>query len=220
MAGAIVRAGCLGERGNSIVMKLYDSPLSGNAYKVRLFFALLGIEYGKVPVDLKAGDNRKAEFLALNPRGQVPVLEDGETIVWDSQAILVYLARRYGGEEWLPLDPATMADVAQWLAVSENELLFGLARARAVKKFGREFDLKACQEYGKGGLKVLDVQLEIRDWLSAGRPTIADIACYPYVALAPEGEIPLGDWPNVLRWIRRVQSLPGYLGMEGIAEPG
>lgn len=201
-------------------MKLYDSPLSGNAYKVRLFLALLGIEYEKVPVDLKSGENREAEFLARNPRGQIPVLEDGETVVWDSQAILSYLARRYGGESWLPLDPSPMSEVAQWLAVSENELLFGLARARAVKKFGREFDLKSCQEYGKGGLKVLDAQLEDKEWLAAGRPTIADIACYPYAALAPEGGIPLGDWPNVLRWIHRVQALPGYVGMEGIADHG
>ena len=202
------------------MLKLYDSTLSGNAYKVRLFLALLDIEYRKIPVDLRAGENREAEFLARNPRGQIPVLEDGETVVWDSQAILLYLARRYGGEAWLPLDPAPMARVAQWLAVSENELLFGLARARAVKKFGRAFDLKACQEYGIGGLRVLDEQLENQDWLAAGRPTIADVACYPYVALAPEGEIPLGGWTNVLGWIRRVQSLPGYVGMEGIADQG
>lgn len=201
-------------------MKLYDSPLSGNAYKVRLFLSLLDIEYQSVPVDLRAGDNRKAEFLQRNPRGQIPVLEDGETIVWDSQAILVYLARRYGGEDWLPLDPAPMAEVAQWLAVSENELLFGLARARAVKKFGRDFDLEACREYGRGALKVLDAHLEDRTWLAAGRPTIADVACYPYVALAPEGDVPLDDWPNVLRWIRRMQDLPGYTGMEGIADYG
>jgi glutathione S-transferase len=200
------------------VLKLFDSPLSGNAYKVRLFLSLLDIEYRKMPVNLGAGDNRKEEFLAKNPRGQIPVLEDGNTVLWDSQAILVYLARRYGGEDWLPLEPGPMARVAQWLAVSENELLFGLARARAVKKFGRAFDLKACQEYGIGGLKVLEDQLGNRDWLAEHRPTIADVACYPYVALAPEGEIPLGGWPNVLGWIRRVQGLPGYVGMEGIAE--
>ena len=134
------------------MIKLYDSPLSRNAYKVRLFLALLGIEYRIIPVDLRAGENRRSDFRAKDPRGQIPVLEDGETVVWDFQAILVYLARRYGGEDWLPLDPAPMAQVAQWLAVSENELLFGPARARAAVKFGRAFDLEACQEYGKGGL--------------------------------------------------------------------
>lgn len=148
------------------------------------------------------------------------MLEDGEITVWDSQAILVYLARRYAEERWLPLEPAPMAEVAQWLAVAENELLFGLARARAVKKFGRDLDLKACQDYGRAGLKVLDTRLERRDWLAGPQPTIADIACYPYVALAPEGEVPLDDWSNVLAWLRRVQGLPGYVGMEGIGEGG
>ena len=201
-------------------MKLYDWPLSGNAYKIRLLLSLLGIEYEKVTVDLRSGESRKPDFLKRNPKGQVPVLEDGEITVWDSQAILVYLGRRYGGERWLPLDPAPMAEVAQWLAVSENELLFGLARARAVKKFGRNFDLEACQDYGRAGLKVLDAQLEQRDWLAGAQPTIADVACYPYVALAPEDEVPLDDWPNVLGWIRRVQGLPGYVGMEGIVQGG
>ncbi len=201
-------------------MKLYDWPLSGNAYKIRLFLSLLGIEHEKVPIDLRSGESRKPEFLIKNPRGQIPVVEDNGTVVWDSQAILVYLARRYGGETWLPLDPVPMAQVAQWLAVSENELLFGLARARAVKRFGRDFDLKACQDYGKSGLNVLDAHLKSEDWLVGAQPTIADIACYPYVALAPEGEVPLGDWPNVIGWIRRVQGLPGYVGMEGITEGG
>lgn len=201
-------------------MKLYDWPLSGNAYKIRLFLSLLGKEYETVAVDLRAGESRKPEFLKRNPRGQIPVLEDGEITVWDSQAILVYLARRYGGERWLPLDPVAMAEVAQWLAVAENELLFGLARARAVKKFGRDFDLKVCQDYGRSGLKVLDARLEREDWLAGPQPTIADVACYPYVALAPEGEVPLDDWSNVLAWLRRMRGLPGYVGMEGIADGG
>ena len=201
-------------------MKLYDWPLSGNAYKIRLFLSLLGKEYEKVAVDLRSGESRKPDFLKRNPRGQIPVLEDGEITVWDSQAILVYLARRYGDERWLPLDPIPMAEVAQWLAVAENELLFGLARARAVKKFGRDFDLKACQDYGRAGLGVLDARLEHRNWLAGSQPTIADVACYPYVALAPEGEVPLDDWSNVLAWLRRVQGLPGYVGMEGIADGG
>ena len=113
-----------------------------------------------------------------------------------------------------------MAEVAQWLAILENELLFGLARARAVKKFGRAFDLKESQEYGQSGLKVPDAHLEERQWLAAGQTTIADVACYPYVALAPEGEITLVERPNVLRWVLSVQSLPGYVGMEGIANSG
>jgi glutathione S-transferase len=114
-------------------LKLYDAELSGNAYKIRLFLALLGLDHERVPIALGAGETRTEEFRRRNPRAQIPVLEDGEVTVFDSQAILVYLARRYAGEGWLPLEPWPMAEVMQWLAVAENELLFGLARARAVK---------------------------------------------------------------------------------------
>jgi glutathione S-transferase len=109
-----------------------------------------------------------------------------------------------------------MAEVMQWLAVAENELLFGLARARAVKRFGRPWDLAQCQAYGRDGLRVLEAHLGAREWLVGTGPTIADVACYPYVALAPEGEIPLDGYSSVSAWIGRVQALPGYVNMEGI----
>ena len=197
------------------MITLYGMALSGNAYKVRLILELLGIEYEEVPVNLRTGENRAESFLALNPRGQVPTLVDGEVTVWDSQAILVYLARRYG-QEWLPTDPVPMAEVMQWLAVAENELLFGLARARAVVLFGRDFDLASCQAYGRAGLEVLEQRLAGHEWLAAGRPTIADIACMPYVALSHMGEIPLDDFPSVRAWIDRIRALPGFIAMEGI----
>lgn len=197
------------------MITLYGAPVSGNAYKVRLLLGLLGREFEEVDVDLVAAENGTEAFLALNPRGQIPVLVDGEVTVWDSQAILVYLARRYG-EAWLPADPAPMAEVMQWLAVSENELLFGLARARAVLHFGRDFDLASCQAYGRAGLKVLERRLAGNEWLAAGRPTIADVACMPYAALSRMGGIPLDDHPAVRRWIERIRALPGFLAMEGM----
>ena len=197
-------------------MRLYDAAASGNAYKVRLLLALLEVQCELVPVNLMAGESRTEDFLKLNPRGQIPVLMDGDLTIWDSQAILVYLARRYGEAKWLPLEPVPMTEVMQWLALSENELLFGLARARAVKRFRRPWDLEQCQGYGRGGLRVLEGHLLAREWLSTESPTIADVACYPYVALAPEGEIGLDDYPAIRAWIGRVQALPGYVGMEGI----
>ena len=197
------------------MIKLYGAPLSGNAYKVRLLLELLGLEFEETVVDLQTGENRTESFLALNPRGQIPTLIDGEVTVWDSQAILVYLARRYG-EVWLPGEPAAMAEVMQWLAVAENELLFGLARARAVRFFGRDFDLASCQAYGRAGLEVLEQRLAGHRWLAAGKPTIADIACMPYAALSHMGGVPLDDYPAVRGWIDRVRELPGFIAMEGI----
>ena len=197
------------------MITLYGGSVSGNAYKARLLLSLLGLDFEEINVNLMAGENRTGAFLALNPRGQIPVLVDGEVTIWDSQAILVYLARRYG-VAWLPVEPAAMAEVMQWLAVAENELLFGLARARAVLRFGRDFDLASCQAYGRTGLKVLEQRLSENDWLSAGKPTIADVACMPYAALSHMGGVPLDDHPAVREWIDRIRALPGFIAMDGI----
>lgn len=204
-------------------LTLYDFPLSGNCHKVRLLLSLMGIEYQVEPVDIKANGTQTPSFLKLNPRGQLPVLADGDTVIWDSMAILVYLARRYGDTQdgnnrWLPDDPVTEAHIMQWLAVSENEILYGLARARAVFKIGRPFNLEECQALGQAGLALLEGHLDNRDWLATNaHPSIADIACYPYVALAPEGEISLSPYPNIQAWLGRIQNLPGYVDMPGMA---
>lgn len=194
--------------------KLYDYPISGNCYKVRLLLSLLGCDYERVPVDILNGGTATADFLQLNPRGQVPVLRDGEAVIWDSMAILVYLARRYGDNRWLPSEPLAEARVMQWLAVSENELLYGLARARAVKRLGRPFDLAQCKKDGHAGLAAMASRLGEGDWLAAEHATIADIACYPYVALAHEGEVSLDNYPSVSAWLARVSELPGWVAMD------
>ncbi|KPK40854.1 MAG: glutathione S-transferase [Gammaproteobacteria bacterium SG8_47] len=197
-------------------MKLYDFERSGNCYKVRLLLALLKLDYERVPVDLSAGDNFKPEFLALNPRGQIPLLVDEDIRVWDSMAILVYLARHYGDESWLPLVPERMAEVMQWLAVSENEILYGLAKARAIQLFARPGSLEESQLVGQSVLKIIDAQLSRQPWLCRDHVTIADIACFPYVALAPEGGFSLAPYSNIASWIERIKTLSGYIGMPGI----
>ena len=195
-------------------LKLYGYPISGNAYKVRLLLAFLNLPYEAINVDLMAGDTLTPEFKQLNPRGQVPVLCDGDVVIWDSMAILVYLARRYGNGEWLPNDAVQEAQVMQWLAVSENELLYGLARARSTLLLKRPFNLEQCQREGKAGLDVMEQHLATNAWLVAGQPTIADIACYPYVLLAPVGEVSLEPYPNVRQWLARMAALPNWVAME------
>ncbi|MDD3519128.1 MAG: glutathione S-transferase family protein [Chromatiales bacterium] len=195
-------------------MQLYDMTLSGNCYKIRLLLALLDIAHERIPVDLRAGEARTPRMLALNPRGQLPILVDGDDVIWDSQAILVYLARRYGGEQWLPTDAAGMAQVMQWLAVAENELLYGLARARRMLRMNGSGDLAEAQAWGREALAVMDARLTQRDWLAAGHPTIADLACYPYVSLAPEGDVTLETYPAVMQWMARIEALPGYVAFD------
>lgn len=141
------------------------------------------------------------------------MLLDGDIRLWDSMAILVYLARRYGNEQWLPTDALGEAHVMQWLAVSENELLYGLARARITLKFNRPFNLEQCQREAVPGLEAMERQFSEQDWLAADHPTIADIACYPYVALAHEGEVSLDPYPKVQAWLKRFEALDGWVPM-------
>ena len=121
-------------------MKLYDLELSGNCYKVRLFAALAGIELAIVPVDFLAGEHKRPPLIDLNPWGELPILEDGQVVLRDSQAILVYLAARHGDERWLPRDPAGLGEVMQWLSTSANEIQNGPGAARLVDKFGYRLD--------------------------------------------------------------------------------
>ncbi|MBT2968695.1 MAG: glutathione S-transferase [gamma proteobacterium symbiont of Ctena orbiculata] len=192
-------------------LKLYNFPRSGNCYKVRLLLSMLGLDYERVDLDLIKGESLTEAFKRINPRGQVPVLVDGDLVIWDSMAILVYLARRYAASDWLPTDPLGETRVMQWLAVSENELLYGLARARAALVFGKPFDLKLCQQDGRAGLSVLELKLSESDWLAADNVSIADIACYPYVSLAAEGEVSLQPYPAVCAWLGRVEGLPDWV---------
>lgn len=197
-------------------MKLYDFQLSGNSYRARLFLSLLNLPYELKPVDLAKGEQRQPWFLELNPRGQVPTLDDDGTVVWDSMAVLVYLARKYGGEAWLPLDAKGMAEVMQWLAVMENETLYGLAKARIICKFKYPGNLEEAKAFGRKGLAVMERRLAAHAWLAVDHATIADVGCFPYVALAPEGEIALDDYPGVRAWIDRFKALPGFVAMPGI----
>lgn len=195
-------------------LKLYDYELSGNCYKIRLLLSLLGLDYDRIPTDSTAGETQTADFKRLNPRGQIPVLADAETVIWDSMAILVYLARQYGNEQWLPVDALGMARVMQWLAVSENELLYGLARARVAVRFNRPFDLEQCYRDAQPGLETMQQRLADNDWLAANHPTIADIACYPYVSLADEGGVSLAPYPAITGWLQRVEELPGWIPLQ------
>lgn len=192
-------------------MKLYMTPSSGNAYKVRLLLEMLKVPYEKANLDWNNKEHKGAAYLAINPRGQVPALEDDGHIFWDSTACLAYIARKHGGDRWLPTDPVGMAEVMQWLALSNNELHYGLQWARGVKNNIKTGNYDEYRGYGLKGLEVLEARLKGNEWLTLGRPTIADLACYPYVAVSPEGGFKLEDYPSVQAWVKRVEALPGWV---------
>ena len=199
-------------------MKLYDLELSGNCYKVRLFLSLLDIDYELVPVDFMGKQHKSPEFLKLNPLGQIPVLEDGDLVLRDSQAILVYLAKKYGGEDWFPTDAVGIGIVTQWLSTAANEIARGPADARVGTKFGFGIDVIAAQKKAQPILNLIEQHLNKskNHWLALNRPTIADIACFPYIALAPEGGISLENYPAINKWCNQIKKLPNFLEISGI----
>jgi glutathione S-transferase len=200
------------------MIKLYGHEISGNSHKVRLMLSLLHLDYEWITVDLMGGAHKSPEYLAMNPFGQVPLLVDGETQLADAQAILVYLARQYGGESWLPIAPHPMAQVIRWLSITAGEVRQGPEHARLYHLFGAGTNINIDRATQKSEfiLHQLEQHLSQRSWLEFDHPTIADVAVFPYVALARDGKINLDAYPQVLAWIDRVKQLPGYIPMAGI----
>ncbi|WAI82214.1 MULTISPECIES: glutathione S-transferase family protein [Achromobacter] len=194
-------------------LTFYSFPLSGHAHRVALMLSLLNVPHQRVDVDLRGGEQKRPAFLALNAFGQVPVIDDNGTVVADSNAILVYLATRYGGQAWLPSDPAGAAAVQRWLSVAAGPLAYGPATARLITVFGATHDADTTMARAHALLKVMNGELSDRDFLTGSTPTIADVACYAYVSHAPEGNVSLADYPHVRAWLDRIENLPGFVPM-------
>jgi glutathione S-transferase len=195
-------------------MKLYHHPLSGHAHRVHLFLSLLGVPHELVQVDLMAGAHKHPAFLQLNRFGQVPALDDGGTIVSDSNAILVYLAKKHRRADWLPETPEGAAAVQRWLSVAAGQIAFGPAAARLVTLFGAKFNAEEVIARAHAILALIDAELEGRRWIAAPQPTIADIALYSYIARAPEGNVDLAAYRNVQAWLGRIEALPGFVAFQ------
>lgn len=195
-------------------MKLYSVSLSGHAHRVRLFLALIGQSAELIEVDIPNRAHKQPDFLKLNSFGQVPVLVDGGQAVADSNAILVYLSKKFGKTDWLPEDAAQAAAVQRWLSVAAGELAFGPAAARLVTVFGAPLNAEVAINLAHVLLKRMDDTLAGQSWIAGGqRPTIADVALYSYTAHAPEGNVDLEAYANVRQWLARVEALPGFVAM-------
>jgi glutathione S-transferase len=194
-------------------IRLHSMRYSGHAHRARLFLSLLGLPFETIEVDLRGGAQKSAAFLAMNPFGQVPVIEDGETVVFDSNAILVYLAKRYGDSSWLPEDPVGAARVAQWLSLAAGQIMYGPCAARLVKLFGSPFDYDASVRIALKLFDVIEPEFGQRAFAIGSHPTIADVAAYTYIAHAPEGGISLAPYPNIRAWLARIEALPGFVPM-------
>jgi glutathione S-transferase len=193
---------------------LYRFPVSGHAHRIELFCSLLQLPVRLVDVNLRAGEQKKPDFMRKNPFGQVPVIEDGDVTVYDSNAILVYLALRYDKSgTWYPREPIAAARVQQWLSVAAGPLAAGPSTARAVKLFGRPYDYANAVTISNQLFGVLDAALAKQKFLAGANPTIADIAIYTYTAHAPEGGVSLEPYANIRAWLARVEALPRFVPM-------
>lgn len=194
-------------------IKLYRMALSGHCHRVELFCGLLGLPLELINLDLRAGEHKTAAYLAKNPFGQVPVIEDGEVTLADSNAILVYLEGRYAPGQWLPRDPLGAATVQRWLSVAAGPLAFGPAAARVSVLFQRPGSPDEALARAAMLLAVMDQTLGRQPFLTGAQPTLADVANYSYVAHAPEGNVSLDAYGHVRAWLGRIEALPGFVPM-------
>ena len=195
-------------------IRLHDFALSGHAHRVRLFLSLLGLSFETVSVNMAKGEHKGEAFLALNAFGQVPVLEDGDVTLSDSNAINVYLALKHDpSRQWWPESPVQIARVQRWLSVAAGQLAQGAARARWICLTGGTPD-QAVIDTAVQLLSVMDQHLAGQRFLASEQhPTVADVALYSYTVRAPEGGISLEAHTHVRRWLSELEALPGFVPM-------
>lgn len=197
---------------------LYRHALSGHSHRVETFLSILGLDFNLVDVDLANGEHKKENYLKKNNFGQVPALDDGSVTMADSNAILVYLARKYDSTNtWLPEDLVDAAKVQQYLSVAAGRIAFGPAAARLVNVFGAGLDHENAINTAHAILGEIESHLDGREWLVSAKPTIADIANYAYIAHAPEGDVSLDAYPNVKAWLKRIEDIQGFVPMQTTA---
>ncbi len=201
-------------------IKLYRSPKSGHCHRVQLMLSFLDLPHEIVDLNLAAKEHKSAEFLQLSPFGLVPAIDDNGFVLSDSNAILVYLTRKYPAEHpWAPQDPETAAEVQRWLSVAAGEIASGPCAARLVKVFGAPLDHDAARNKSGALFRVMEPVLRERPYLAGSAITIADVAGYSYIAHAPEGGVTLEPYPSIRAWLARIEAQPGFVAMVPSAIP-
>ena len=198
-------------------LKLYDHIESQNGYKVRLALSNLKIDYEWISVDLKGKEQKQDWFLKLNPNGKIPTLVDDNFSIWESNAILLYIGRKFAPNNLIPQDIKKLAVMLEWIMFEATTLSRHISSARFLTKFMppeklNKDELNKYRKDAKRALKVIDEHLSKNSFL-ANDYSMADISCYGQIYTAPEGEINLGEFPNVQAWMKRVESQPGYIEM-------
>ncbi|MBB3213071.1 glutathione S-transferase [Herbaspirillum sp. Sphag1AN] len=205
---------------SSSAIQLYGVVLSGHTHRVQLFLNLLGLPFEFINVNLASGENHSAAFLAMSPFGEVPVLRDGDVVLTDSSAILVYLASRYDRSgRWLPRDPVAAATVQRWLSNASGKIAYGPCAVRLVKLFGKSLDYDTAAAISLRVLAAMELELSEKKFALGDQVSIADVAAFSYIEHVPEGGISLAPYPHIRAWLDRVSALPGFVAMPASARP-
>lgn len=192
-------------------IKVYSSPLSGHAHRVRLLLSFLNLPHEVV--NMSMAELKTPAFLAKNPLGQIPVVEDGDFVLADSVAILVYLATQYDDGTWLPRGARQAAAVQRWLSFASSEIAAGPNTARLVKQFKAPLDHGRAKSIAEQFFAFIEQDLSKTEFAIGDQPTIADVAAYAYIALAPEGDVSLEPYPAIRAWLQRIEVLPRFVPM-------
>ncbi|HEX8796208.1 MAG TPA: glutathione S-transferase family protein [Polyangiaceae bacterium] len=199
-------------------MRLFYHPFSANSRRVLMAAAHLGIELELVKVDLPKGQHRTDGFLRINPNGRVPVLDDDHFMLWESRAIMQYLADKTPGQSLYPQDPRARADVNRWLFWDAAHFSPGvglLLYENLIKSLiGEGRPDKNEVQRGEGLVarfaKVLDAHLAFRTWVAGDHVSLADLSLAAPLAFAQQAAVPIAGLPNVALWLERVQALDAW----------
>ena len=199
-------------------MKLYFHPLSGNSRRALLVAAHLEVPLERVLVDLSKGEQRDAAHLRLNPNARVPVLEDRGFVLWESRAIMQYLADQTPGQTLYPTEPKDRADVNRWLfwcaahMAPANAILVQEHFVKPLTGRGPADPLEVARGEALVAryAPVLDAHLADKSWVAEGRVTLADYSLAASFALAGPARLPIGALPNLRAWLGRVEQLDAW----------
>ena len=197
-------------------MKLYYASISPNAKRIRVCAAELGIPLEAVQLDVGKGETRAPEYLALNPMGRVPTVTDDSFVLWESPAILWYMATKHGAQQLLPKELRAEADTLRWLFFCASHIdshLTVLMQERFIKARRKlESDpalIAAAEKELARFVPVLEQQLATHEYVT-GQFSIADIALGCSMELSPALGFDLTKYPHIAAWLTRLHARPSW----------